>query len=762
MIPAPLPHDEEQRLSTLAAYELSGVDRIEALDELATLAADLLGAPMGLLSIIGEDDQCFLGRCGLEATGTPRSIAFCAHAILAAEEVLVVPDARADPRFAGNPLVREGCGNGKKIGFYAGVPLRARDGQPLGTLCVADERPRRPSEREIGILRALGRQGEHLLELHRERVEAAARVARLDELSLIVSRTDSAAIITGADRRISYVNPAFTRISGYTAAEAIGRNPGELLQGPETDPQTVAFMRARLAAGEGFTTEVRNHHRDGHAYWLELEVRPVHDEAGGITHFIAIERDITEQRATREALTQSEARFERIVSNVPGMVFRSEMPVDQKTRFTYASRGCETLYGISPEEILGDAELLFGRVHPDDVETLHAGIASALASDGHLEWTGRHLPDVVPGADRCPLDAGRRARWLHVRSRCEADGRGGCTSEGIVLDVTESRLHEDRLRAATAAAEEATLAAEGASRAKSQFLAHMSHEIRTPLNGVLGMTELLLRRGLSEQQAGYAGVIRSSAQSLLSLINDILDFSKVEAGKLELSPSDVSTRDLVAEVMQMLARSAGPKGLELACRVDPEVPHRVRLDGERLRQVLVNLTNNAIKFTAAGEVVVGISLEADPGAEPRLRVEVRDSGIGIPAERIDRLFRSFSQVDASTTRRYGGTGLGLAISRELVHLMGGDIGVESEPGRGSTFWFTVAAGQPEDAAPATASWESVPSPSTTTRRRCGRSPSSSRPGVSRSRRSTTGPRRWRRCGRPRGAERPSTSRSSTS
>jgi|CZKI01.1.fsa_nt_gi PAS domain S-box-containing protein len=382
--------------------------------------------------------------------------------------------------------------------------------------------------------------------------------AEARKLSLVASKTDNLVIIGSADGKIEWVNGAFCRVMEYTLEEVVGKDPGQLLVGPDTDAAQADLIRDEIAKGIGTNTEIVQYSKSGRKYYLHLEVQVVRSQAGQVENFIAIETDITSRVETESQLR---------------------------------------------------------------------------------------------------------------RAKAEADA---------------------------------------ASRAKSEFLAAMSHEIRTPMNGVIGMTSILMETKLTSEQRNFVNTIRTSGEALLTIINDILDFSKIESGKMELEKAPFELALCVEEALDLFAPTAAAKRLEIGYHVEPDVPPWIVGDVTRLRQVIVNLVNNAIKFTLAGSISIharripmDTNFRAIHQGRMKLEITVQDTGIGIPEDRIERLFKAFSQVDSSTTRKYGGTGLGLAICQRLCQLMNGDIRAESVLGKGSTFTISImteAAQRPPEAA----------------------------------------------------------------
>ncbi|KFC74944.1 response regulator [Massilia sp. LC238] len=347
---------------------------------------------------------------------------------------------------------------------------------------------------------------------------------------------------------------------------------------------------------------------------------------------------------------------------------------DEAQRIVFFNQGAQRVFGWAAEEVVGqNLELLIpARFRP--------GHGERVAGFRHGERPARRMGErgtiyaVRKDGSEFPAEA--------TISKSEADGRVILTA--ILQDISERKAYEREL-------EMAKDRAEAAMQAKSMFLANMSHEIRTPLNAVIGMTSLLLHTDINEEQRDYTETIRSSSEALLSIINDLLDYSKLEVGRLDLERHAFEVRRCVEDALDLLAPAASEKNLDLAYMLEPGVPATILADATRLRQILVNLLSNAIKFTHHGEVVVTASSVVREGGACRLAFAVRDTGIGIPAHRLEDVFTSFTQVDASTTRKYGGTGLGLTISRRLAEMMGGDLSVESEVGRGSTFTFAIEA-----------------------------------------------------------------------
>jgi PAS domain S-box-containing protein len=491
-----------------------------------------------------------------------------------------------------------------------------------------------------------------------ETLPLAIYIDRLDELSSNV-----------------YTSPHIERMIGYTAEQWAAEDDLFVrLLHPDDRDRVLRDHEHTRATGEPLRTEYRLFAADGRVVWVRDEAVIVGAEEAGSRLLQGFLLDITERKTAEQALRDSEAELSRQKAYYQELHQLSPVAIvtlDLEERVASWNPAAEKLFGYAQEEAVD--RLLDDLLFPTEDLRQESRAVQRQADE-------RGLAHVI----------GRRARKDGVLVDVEiltvpllVDGE---RTGYLVLYHDISELQRARVDA------------EAATQAKSAFLATMSHEIRTPMNAVIGMGGLLLDTDLTEEQRRFAEVIRTSGEALLRIINDILDFSKIEAGKLELEEHAVEVRACAESALDLVAVRASDKDIELACLVDDDVPAAILGDPTRLRQALCNLLSNAVKFTDVGEVVLAIAAEDGGGDLRRLRFSVRDTGIGIPAERMDHLFESFSQVDASTTRRYGGTGLGLAISKRLAELMGGTLWAESEERTGSTFHFEILAR--ETAAPA--------------------------------------------------------------
>ena len=470
-----------------------------------------------------------------------------------------------------------------------------------------------------------------------------------------------------ATGRIVYANKAACSLLGY-AAEQLQGMPVSAIDSSFSAPRLQALPAELLASRQPVMLQSRNLRRDGTLLDVEVVLFLAEDDERQVV--VASIKDISARELAQHALDDQLELLRVLIDTVPNPVFFK----DTEGRYFGYNRAFAAAFGVGPDELLGKT-VLECSVLPEDERGQFQEIAEqAIRSGGSL-----HAEILFPYAD------GKRHPALYaVKAFQRSDGSPGGVV-GTFVDISAQKQSEQELAQAKEIAENAT-------RLKSDFLANMSHEIRTPMNAIIGMAHLALKTELTPKQADYLKKIQMSGQHLLGIINDILDFSKIEAGKLTIEQADFQLEKVLANLASLTTEKVAAKGLELVFDIAADVPAYLNGDALRIGQILLNYVSNAAKFTERGEIAIVGRLRQRDADSVLLYFAVRDTGIGLTPEQIGRLFQSFTQADASTTRKYGGTGLGLVISRRLAQLMGGEVGVESEFGKGSTFWFTVRLG----------------------------------------------------------------------
>lgn len=502
---------------------------------------------------------------------------------------------------------------------------------------------------------------------------AAHKQLQLWETTLTQTNEAIALTATHADKastpQIVYVNAALTHLIGRTREEVVGEHPRLLLE-RFTQAETARQLEEAWTDKKRTQIDLLNYRKDNRTFGATLRFLPLDD---GI-HAVYMLQDRTAQQDAEHALREQATRL------------RMALETAQMSSWVWHIQRDTVEWSDNVYYVLG--------LSKEEFDQTLQGYLALLAPEDRVAWSNALDESLVTGLpcqqEHSILTRRGETVWIASSAQVEFDDKARpLRVYGAVQNITLRKLAEDQLRQFNEELHEAKDAAESAAQAKSNFLATMSHEIRTPMNGVIGMTSLLLDTSLTDEQRDSVETIRMSGDALLTIINDILDFSKIEAGRIELEEHPFEVHTCIEEALELLAPKAATQGLELVATIAENVPVSIEGDMTRLRQILVNLVGNAVKFTTTGEVEVAATVAEQTGDAYTLQFSVRDTGIGIPSDRLHRLFQSFTQVDASTTRKYGGTGLGLAISQRLAEIMGGTIWVESEVGVGSCFSFTI-------------------------------------------------------------------------
>ena len=668
MIP-PVHPDETERLAALARYDIIDTPDEEAFDRITRIAAHLLQVPIALISLVDETRQWFKSNYGLAAKETPRDLGFCAHTILY-NHLLVVPDATDDPRFSSCPLV---VGD-PNIRFYAGAPLRTPDGFVLGTLCVIDRDKREFSEDQLQILQDLADSVIDELELRRANKQASEHLRERDEmleklnrnttfLTTVLNSTADGIITLDKHGIIQSFNKTAQVFFGYDDKEIIGQHFNLLLEYSAEEIEKILNLisedtdRSHLKHS---VIELNGKRKDGTNLPLEVAISATSQDNN--TLFTAIIRNISGRLKSQQQLRDNEARLRAIVNTaIDGIITISGIGIVES-----ANKAAERIFGYSEIELVGqNIKILM----PEAYSKNHDGYLKNYREGGapKIIGIGREVTGMRKDGSQFPMDL----------SVAQLDLGNARLYTGIVRDITERKKTEQELVDATADAEKAN-------NAKSDFLSRMSHELRTPLNAIIGFGELLEMQDPSPVEHEYIDHILKAGRHLTSLINEVLEIARIESGNQSFSLEPVEITQLIEDCCGLMMPLAAERNIKFISDLYLQSENYIQTDVQRVKQVLLNVISNAIKYNEQGGTI-DISITA---GVKNTRISVHDAGPGIPVSEHDKVFEVFKRLE-SIDDNVEGSGVGLALSKALISAMGGNMGVTSSTGSGSTFWFEL-------------------------------------------------------------------------
>lgn len=646
----PISENEQERLAALDSYQVLDTLPEEDYDAINRLAAYICQTPISLVTFIDADRQWYKAKIGLTDNEVPRAEAFCRYTIMS-DQLLEVPDATQNELFANNPAVVSGF-----VRFYAGAPIVDNDGHVLGTICVVDSVPHQLSPGQKDALMTLSREVVSHLTLRKQKRELEENLKRHNEFFNLFNNSPEIHCVMDRDTRIELINDSVTRILGFTPESSVGQPIWFFFHPDDRDRVKHVVEDGLKNKKKSFELETRIITKEQEVKWVSWSVI-----AKGESWY-ASGRDITDQKKMLAELEQ--------LSLVASKVSNGVVISDADNKVMWINDAFESITGYHIEDVehkpLGD--VLQGEL--TDVAIIQKARELSKAKRSF------EVDLLIYRKDGQPL-------WVSVINSIILDANGNIDKYvEVIIDITAKKKAELEL---IAAKEEALQL----NRAKDMFMSVMSHEIRTPLNAVIGISHLLMDDDPTPSQKENLNILKFSADNLMTLINDVLDFTKVETGNIDLEKINVDLRDMVNSVVNSMQFKAHDKGIYLRADVDESLPQFIIGDKTRLCQILLNLVGNSVKFTEKGGIVIDLKVIDQTSNAVRVRFEVSDTGIGIPADKISTVFESFKQAHTNTTRLYGGTGLGLAITKRLVELHESRINVESVYGQGSKFWFTI-------------------------------------------------------------------------